>query len=161
MTFPGYTMPEELKLLREQVRRFVREEIIPVEQRIDPDAPDIPEEDFKRLSQKTKAAGLWALGAPEEYGGGGMDTFSMAVLVEEMGRAIVPGAFFASVCLAAPLLVDAGTDKQKAELLPGIAAGEEGQADGKDSHEDGHLQLGVRSDHSRAGCEPWMVKYFR
>ena len=85
-SFAGFRLPEELTLLREQVRRFVRDEIIPVEQRIDPDAPDIPEEDFKRLSQKTKAAGLWALGAPEEYGGGGMDTFSMAVLVEEMAQ---------------------------------------------------------------------------
>ena len=56
--FPGYTLPEELRHIREQVRRFVREEIIPVEQTIDPDAPELPEEHFKRLSAKTKAAGL-------------------------------------------------------------------------------------------------------
>src|SRR5262245_63307370 len=85
-SFPGYRLPEELNLLREQVRRFVRDEIIPVEQRIDPDAPDIPEEDFKRLSQKTKAAGLWALGAPEEYGGGGRETFSMGWRAGGMGN---------------------------------------------------------------------------
>jgi acyl-CoA dehydrogenase len=85
-SFPGYRLPDELQLLREQVRRFVREELIPLEQRIDPDAPDIPEEDFRRLSAKTKAAGLWALGAPEEYGGGGLDTFSMCVLLEEMSQ---------------------------------------------------------------------------
>jgi acyl-CoA dehydrogenase len=85
-SFPGYRLPDELILLREQVRRFVREEIIPLEQRIDPDAPDIPEEDFRRLSARTKAAGLWALGAPEEYGGGGLDTFSMCVLLEEMSQ---------------------------------------------------------------------------
>src|SRR2546428_12831126 len=69
--FPGFTLPDELRLLREQVRRFIREEIIPLEQRLDPDAPGIPDEDFERLAAKTKAAGLWALGAPEEYGGGG------------------------------------------------------------------------------------------
>ncbi|MET0852413.1 MAG: acyl-CoA dehydrogenase family protein, partial [Candidatus Rokuibacteriota bacterium] len=85
-TFPGFRLPEELALVREQVRRFVRDEIIPVEQRIDPDAADIPAEDFQRLSAKSKAAGLWALGAPEEYGGGGLDTFSMTVLVEEMAQ---------------------------------------------------------------------------
>src|SRR5262245_46966851 len=85
-SFPGYRLPDELLLLREQIRRFVRDELIPVEQRIDPDAPDIPEEDFRRLSAKTKAAGLWALGAPEEYGGGGLDTFSMCVLLEEMAQ---------------------------------------------------------------------------
>src|SRR5207247_8569826 len=75
-SFPGFTLPDELRLIREQVRRFIREEIIPLEQRLDPDAPGIPDADFKRLAEKTKAAGLWALAAPEQYGGGGMDTFS-------------------------------------------------------------------------------------
>ena len=84
--FPGFTLPDELRVLREQVRRFVREEIVPLEQRIDPDAPGIPDEDFERLSAKTKAAGLWALGAPEKYGGGGLDTFSMSVVLEEMSQ---------------------------------------------------------------------------
>jgi acyl-CoA dehydrogenase len=94
--FPGYTLPEELQRLREYVRRFVRDEIIPVEQTIDPDAPELPAEDFKRLSEKTKAAGLWALGAPQEYGGAGLDTFSQCVLYEEMSQhrmgLYVPGA---------------------------------------------------------------------
>ncbi|HVQ74400.1 MAG TPA: acyl-CoA dehydrogenase family protein [Candidatus Binatia bacterium] len=85
-SFPGFRLPDELLLLREQVRRFVRDEIIPLEQRLDPDAPDIPEEDFRRLSARTKAAGLWALGAPEEHGGGGLDTFSMCVLLEEIAQ---------------------------------------------------------------------------
>jgi len=84
--FPGFTLPDELRLLREQVRRFVREEIVPLEQRIDPDASDIPLEDFRRLSEKTKAAGLWALGVPTEWGGGGLDTFSMCVIFEEMAQ---------------------------------------------------------------------------
>src|SRR5262249_37122859 len=85
-TFPGFTLPDELRVLREQVRRFVREEIVPLEQRIDPDASDIPLEDFRRLSEKTKAAGLWALGVPTEWGGGGLDTFSMCVIFEEMAQ---------------------------------------------------------------------------
>src|SRR5256885_3834695 len=84
--FPGFTLPDELRLLRDQVRRFIREEISPLEERLDPDAPGIPDEDFERLAAKTKAAGLWALGAPEEYGGGGLDTFSMSVVLEEMAQ---------------------------------------------------------------------------
>ena len=84
--FPGFTLPDELRVLREQVRRFIREEIVPLEQRIDPDAPGIPDEDFERLAAKTKAAGLWTLGAPEKYGGGGLDTFSMSVVLEEMSQ---------------------------------------------------------------------------
>src|SRR2546430_2637933 len=84
--FPGFTLPDELRLLKEQIRRFIQEEIIPLERQLDPDAPDIPDEDFARLSAKTKAAGLWALGAKEEYGGGGLDTFSMCVALEEMSQ---------------------------------------------------------------------------
>jgi len=40
--FPGFTLPEELRLLGDQIRRFVQDEIIPLEQTIDPDAPEIP-----------------------------------------------------------------------------------------------------------------------
>src|SRR5256885_1548281 len=86
MNFPGYRLPEELLVLREQIRRIIRDEIIPIEQRIDPEAPEIPEDDYRRLAVKTQAAGLWALGAPEEYGGGGLDTFSMCVALEEMAQ---------------------------------------------------------------------------
>jgi acyl-CoA dehydrogenase len=85
-SFPGYRLPDELIALREQVRRFIRDEILPLEQRLDPDAPEIPDADFARLSEKTKAAGLWCLGVPEQYGGGGLDTFSMSVLLEEMSQ---------------------------------------------------------------------------
>jgi acyl-CoA dehydrogenase len=84
--FPGFTLPDELRALRDQIRRFIREEIVPLEQRLDPDAPGIPDEDYKRLSAKTRAAGLWALGAPEQHGGGGLDTFSMCVVLEEMSQ---------------------------------------------------------------------------
>ncbi len=84
--FPGYTLPVELGLLRDQVRRLIRDEIIPLEHRLDPDAGEIPEEDYRRLMAKTKAAGLWCLGAPEEYGGGGLNTFGMCVLLEEMSQ---------------------------------------------------------------------------
>ena len=86
ISFPGYRMPDELATLREQVRRFVRDEIAPVEQRLDPDASDLPEEDYQRLAAKTKAAGLWCLGAPEAMGGGGLDTFGMSVVMEEMAQ---------------------------------------------------------------------------
>ncbi len=85
-SFPGFRLPDELLVLRDQVRRIVRDEIVPLEQRLDPDVADLPEEDFHRLSAKTKAAGLWCLGAPEEHGGGGLDTFGMSVVLEEMAQ---------------------------------------------------------------------------
>jgi hypothetical protein len=56
MNFPGFRLPDELLALREQIRRVVRDEVIPVEQQIDPDAPELPEEDHQRIAAKTKAA---------------------------------------------------------------------------------------------------------
>ncbi len=85
-SFPGYSLQPELVLLKDQVHRFIREEIIPLEQQLDPDAPDLPEADYQRLMAKTKAAGLWCLAAPEQYGGGGLNTFGMSVVLEEMAQ---------------------------------------------------------------------------
>jgi alkylation response protein AidB-like acyl-CoA dehydrogenase len=68
--------------------------------------------------------GWMGIAIPEEYGGQGMTYVDLGVLLEEMGRALVPGPFFASVCLAAPTILEAGSDAQKQALLPGIASGE-------------------------------------
>jgi len=84
--FPGFTLSPELTLLRDQVRRIVHEEIILAEKRVDPDAEDVAEEDYHRIVAKTKAAGLWSLAAPEKYGGGGVNTFGMSVILEEMSQ---------------------------------------------------------------------------
>ena len=84
--FAGYTLPPELELLRTQVRRFIREEVLPAEAAGDPDAADLPDAVYARLAAKTKAAGLWCLGAPAEYGGGGLNAFGMSVVLEEMAQ---------------------------------------------------------------------------
>jgi len=84
--FQGYTLPPELELLKDQVRRFVREEIAPLEQQLDPDAGDLPVNDYQRLMAKNKASGLWCLGAQEQYGGGGLNAFGMCVALEEMSQ---------------------------------------------------------------------------
>jgi alkylation response protein AidB-like acyl-CoA dehydrogenase len=68
--------------------------------------------------------GWMGIAIPEAYGGQGMTYVDLAVLLEEMGRALVPGPFFASVCLAAPVILEAGNDAQRQALLPSIASGE-------------------------------------
>ena len=45
-------------------------------------------------------------------------------MLEEMGRVLLCAPYFSSVVLAADAIMNAGTDAQKAELLPGIASGE-------------------------------------
>src|SRR5271156_477364 len=60
---------------------------------------------------------------PEEYGGQGGTFLDMTVIAEEAGKALVPGPFFATALLGVPALIEGGSDAQKKELLPKIAAG--------------------------------------
>src|SRR5207245_7565746 len=68
--------------------------------------------------------GWTGIAIPEEFGGQGMSYVDLAVLLEEMGRALVPGPFLETVCLAAPLVLEAGNDEQKRSIAGGIATGE-------------------------------------
>ena len=71
---------------------------------------------YKRMAD----LGWTAIAIPEDAGGQGMSYVDLGVLVEEMGRAVVPGPFFSTVCLAAPVLVDTG----RKDLLAEIASGD-------------------------------------
>lgn len=86
METKGFELPEELKMLQNTVRRFIKEEIGPLEKELDPEAVELPPEHYERLSRKVKDAGLWCLGAPAEYGGGGLGCFDMCVITEEMAQ---------------------------------------------------------------------------
>lgn len=60
---------------------------------------------------------------PEEYGGAGFGRLELAVLAEEVGRALAPVPFCSSVCLTTEALLLVGTDAQKQEYLPKLASG--------------------------------------
>ena len=70
-------------------------------------------------------AGLGWTGLPfsEEYGGSGGNFMDLAVLLEEMGKALAPGPFFSTVLLGGLTVADAGTADQKQEILPSICDG--------------------------------------
>ena len=76
------------------------------------------------LWRKMAYLGWLGLIIPEEYEGLGMGFLDLAVLFEEMGRALVPGPFFSTVILGAVPLLLAGDEEQKQAFLPGIARGE-------------------------------------
>jgi len=61
---------------------------------------------------------------PEEYGGSGMSFLDLSVLLEEMGRACLPGPFFSTVVLGGLSILAAGNEEQKQKYLPQIASGE-------------------------------------
>ncbi len=68
--------------------------------------------------------GLTGVHIPEAYGGQGFGFVELGIVLEEMGRALLCAPYFASAVLAATAILNAGTEAQKRELLPPIAAGE-------------------------------------
>ena len=61
---------------------------------------------------------------PEQYGGTGGSFLDLTVLLEEMGRALVPSPFFPTVVLGGMTVLDSGTDAQKLDILPRICSGQ-------------------------------------
>ncbi len=79
-----YQLPEELRMTRNVVRDFIREQIVPLEQDLEQDAIHLPDEVFDRLAPMAKEMGLWCMGVAPEHGGAGLSIFAQAVLHEEM-----------------------------------------------------------------------------
>ena len=71
-------------------------------------------------------AGLGWIGLafPDKYGGADMSFLDLAVLLEEMGRACLPGPYFSTVILGGLPILDIGNEEQKQEYLPKIANGD-------------------------------------
>ncbi len=61
---------------------------------------------------------------PEEFGGAGFSMVDLIVVLEEMGKASLPGPFFSTVCLGGRTILEAGSDEQKKKYLPGLASGQ-------------------------------------
>jgi alkylation response protein AidB-like acyl-CoA dehydrogenase len=74
--------------------------------------------------QKMAAQGWQGIVIPEQYGGTGMTFTDLIVLLEELGRAVVPGPFISTVVLGTMPILEAGTEEQKQKFLPKIAAGQ-------------------------------------
>jgi (R)-benzylsuccinyl-CoA dehydrogenase len=93
-----FTLPEELRMLRETVARFVREELLPLESTVIrreaerglTDSPLIPPESEEHLERKAKEIGLYGIDVPEEYGGQNLGMLAKAVVIEELKYSIVP-----------------------------------------------------------------------
>ena len=109
---------------QEMLRRMARELL---EQECPKSLVREMEEDEKGYSPELwrKFAEVGFLGLPfsEQYGGTGASFVDLAIVVEEMGRALAPGPYFYTVVLAGPAINDFGTEEQKKEILPRISQG--------------------------------------
>ena len=109
---------EEQNLLREQVRRFM--------------ADELPSATVRALAAGDQHAALWrqvcelgwlALIVPERFGGVGLKWIDLAVMLEECGRALCPLPIL-SGAHAAAAIAHCGDENQQREWLPRIASGE-------------------------------------
>jgi acyl-CoA dehydrogenase len=81
----SFAVPEHVRPIRGKVRDFIDQNIIPVEPILDDGGPERIEI-FRDLMDKAKKEGLWALGHPEEIGGGGLPFLDYVYVNEIIGR---------------------------------------------------------------------------
>ncbi|MEM7345965.1 MAG: acyl-CoA dehydrogenase family protein [Chloroflexota bacterium] len=107
--------------MRQTVRRFVETEINPYTEQWESERIFPAHELFKKMGN----LGLLGLNYPETYGGGGMDYWYQAVLLEEIGRADSNGAplgISVQTDMATPALAEFGSEELKQKyLVPAIA----------------------------------------
>lgn len=113
---------DEHEDLRATVRKFLADKCSTEDLRRQADT----DEGFDRAvwRQMAEQLGLQALLVPEEHDGIGQGPVESWVVFEELGRALYPGPFLATVALAATALLHADDPGAAAAMLPGIAAGE-------------------------------------
>jgi acyl-CoA dehydrogenase len=84
-----FELPEELRMFKDSLRRFVNTELIPVErQTITTDGEEIKPEYLERFQKRARDLGIWMAEVPEEYGGAGLSLFQRAIVTEELSRTI-------------------------------------------------------------------------
>ena len=114
-----FELPEELRLIKQQLRRLVDREIIPIE-RDAYEGPDLKPDVRARLEAKAKEMGYWHISTPEEYGGMGLGLLARVVIWEEMARTIAlptrkPQIFGPE---ANPILYQLNDEQKQAYLFP-------------------------------------------
>lgn len=68
--------------------------------------------------------GWLGMAVPREYGGGDSSFLDAAIVFQELGKGPLPGPFFSSGVLSAQIIVEAGSEQQKKDILPGICQGD-------------------------------------
>lgn len=114
-------LTEEQEMLRTSARDFLTDKL---PKTMVKEIEESEEGYSPELWREMANLGWMGLAFPEQYGGADMSFLDLAVLLEETGRACLPGPYFSTVILGGFALLDAGTEEQKQEYLPRIANGE-------------------------------------
>jgi alkylation response protein AidB-like acyl-CoA dehydrogenase len=112
---------EEQEMLRKSARSFLEKECPPtfVRKMLDDELGHAP-----AMWARIAEMGWTGLIFPEAHGGLGLGMVDLVVILEEMGRALLPSPFFPTVVLAGSAVQLGGSEAQRRKLLPRIASGE-------------------------------------
>ncbi|HWA59856.1 MAG TPA: acyl-CoA dehydrogenase family protein [Caulobacteraceae bacterium] len=134
----NFEFSDDQKQMKTEARRFLEAKCPTTAVRAILEGPEAYD---RALWKGLAEMGFLGVVIPEEYGGLGLGYLELCVIAEEMGRAIAPVPFSSSVFLATEFLLAAGSDAQKKEWLPRLAAGE---AIGTFAHAEGTGQVSPR-----------------
>src|SRR5260370_37120562 len=109
---------QEQEMLRATARKFFENECTSTFVRARMEEPaGVTDEFWAKLAEQ----GWLGLVYPEEYGGAGLGFVDLVVLMEEMGRVVMPGPFLATTILGGLAILESGSAAQKKEWLSRIA----------------------------------------
>ena len=113
-----FELPEDLRMMKETLRRFIDAEVIPIEREAY-DGHEMVAEVRARLQARARELGIWMIDVPEEYGGMGLGLLARVLVWEETGRTIAfprrkPWIFGHD---ASPILLGFLRDDQKEKYL--------------------------------------------
>src|SRR5438132_9490012 len=116
-----FGLSESQQILKDNARKFFAGECPMTEVRrlMETDTAHDP-----ALWSKMGEQGFTGIISPEEYGGLGLGKVELVLLMEEMGRALVPGPFFSTVALAGAILDAVASPDHKKKYLAPICRGE-------------------------------------
>ncbi len=148
-------LDDQHRLIRDQLRRFVTEEVKPHGEAWE-EAGMIPREVLRRFG----ALGFFGLRVPEEHGGAGLDAIASVVLAEELGRSTF-GGFSVTVLvhtdMASPHLYRAGSEAQIERYGPGLLSGKTVSAIAVTEAEAGSDVQNLRTTARRSG-NGWVLE---
>jgi alkylation response protein AidB-like acyl-CoA dehydrogenase len=116
-----YSLNEQQEMLKTMARDFIAKECpMTGVRKLMADETGFSPELWKKMAE----LGWLGLVFPEEYGGTGMNFRDLTILLEEMGRTVLPSPFVSTLLLVGMPILAFGTKEQKNEILPKIAKGE-------------------------------------
>ncbi len=118
----NFDFSDDQKFLGSEARKFLSAQCTMAHVREVLDDDEISHHDG--VWQKVVEMGWLGAAIPEEHGGLGLGALELCILAEEMGRALAPVPFASSVYFFAEGLMLAGSEAQKAAVLPGVASGD-------------------------------------